>query len=72
VERAAALESRTVTDFCLAALTQATQATIARHDTIQLSERDRQAFFDALIHPPRPNERLVRAFRTANEKVVSA
>ncbi len=71
VERAAALESRSVTDFCLAVLTQATQETIARHETILLSERDREVFFDTLMNPPKPNERLLRAFRSAQERVAS-
>jgi uncharacterized protein (DUF1778 family) len=71
VERAAALEHRSVTDFCLTALTQATQATITQHETIMLSDRDREVFFDALIHPPKPNERLKRAFRSARERIVS-
>lgn len=71
VERAAALERRSLTDFCLTALTEATQATISRHETLLLSERDRQVFFDALVHPPKPNVRLRRAFRIAKERIVS-
>lgn len=71
VERAAALERRSLTDFCLAALTEATRAAITRHETMVLSERDRQVFFDALVHPPKPNARLRRALRSAQERVVS-
>lgn len=71
VERAAALERRSLTDFCLTVLTQATQATITRHESIVLSERDRKAFFDALVHSPKPNARLRRAFRSAQERIVS-
>jgi uncharacterized protein (DUF1778 family) len=71
VEHAAALERRTVTDFCLTALTQATQETITRHETLVFSERDRKMFFDALIHATEPNERLRRAFRSAEERVIS-
>ncbi len=70
VERAAALERRTLTDYCLTALTQATHATISRHETLVLSERDRQIFFDALVHPKKPNARLKRAFRNARKIVV--
>jgi uncharacterized protein (DUF1778 family) len=70
VERAAALERRSLTDYCLTALTQATQATITRHESIVLSERDRQVFFDALVHPPKENPRLRRAFRSA-KRIVS-
>ena len=71
VERAAALERRSLTDFCLTALTEATQATLTRHEAISLSARDREAFFDALIHPPRINARLRRAFRTAQQTIAS-
>jgi uncharacterized protein (DUF1778 family) len=71
VERAAALERRSLTDFCLTALAQATEAAIARHETIVLSDRDREVFFDALVHPPKPNARLRRAFRSARNRIVS-
>ena len=71
VERAAALERRSLTDFCLTELTQATQATITRHETIVLSERDREVFFDALVHPPKPNARLKRAFQSAKKRIAS-
>jgi uncharacterized protein (DUF1778 family) len=71
VERAAALDRRTLTDFCLTALAQATRETITRHESIALSERERALFFDALVHPPEANARLRRAFRSAGERVVS-
>ncbi len=69
VERAAALERRSLTDFCLSALTNATRETIARHQSLVLSERDRAAFFDALVHPPKPNPRLLRAYREAEQRI---
>jgi uncharacterized protein (DUF1778 family) len=71
VERAAALERRSLTEFCLAALTEAARATIVRHESLVLSERDREVFFDALVHAPKPSARLRRAFRTAEERVVA-
>jgi uncharacterized protein (DUF1778 family) len=70
VERAAALERRSLTDFCLTALTEATRETITRYESLVLSERDRAAFFDALIHAPKANARLRRAFRSAEERVL--
>jgi uncharacterized protein (DUF1778 family) len=71
VEHAAALERRSLTDFCLTALAQATRETITRHESLVLSERDREVFFDALVHAPKPNARLRRAFRLAGERVAS-
>ena len=69
VERAAALERRSLTDFCLSALTAVTRETIARHESLVLSERDRAAFFEALMHPPAPNARLTCAVREAEERI---
>jgi uncharacterized protein (DUF1778 family) len=69
VARAAALERRSLTDFCLTALTAAAQHTIAQHEILVLSERDRQIFFDILIRPPKPNARLRRAFKMEQERV---
>lgn len=69
VERAAQLERRNLTDYCLSALTEAAQETIARHGTLDLSATDREAFFEALVHPPEPTPRLQRAF-DAERRVV--
>jgi uncharacterized protein (DUF1778 family) len=69
VERAAALERRSITDFCLTALTQASRETIERSQTLVLSTRDQKIFFDALMNPPEPNERLRAAFRAAEDRI---
>jgi uncharacterized protein (DUF1778 family) len=71
VEHAAQLERRKLTDFCLSALTEAARKTIARHQTLVLSERDRQVFFDTLINPPEISPRLRRAFEAAHRHVES-
>src|SRR5712692_9008612 len=69
VERAAELERRSLTDFCLTALTEAARKTIDLHQTLVLSEHDRRVFFDTLVNPPKPNARLKRAFKAAQERV---
>jgi uncharacterized protein (DUF1778 family) len=69
VEKAAALERRSLTDFCLTALIEATRAAISKHETLVLSDRDREVFFDVLMHPPKPNSRLRRALR--QERIIS-
>jgi uncharacterized protein (DUF1778 family) len=71
IARAARLERRKVTEFCMAALKEAARRTIAEHETIVLSDRDRTAFFDALINPPEPNERLARAFHAHRRRTAS-
>ena len=70
IERAAQLEHRKVTDFCMTVLTDAARRTIAEHETIVLSERDRVVFFETLVNPPAPSERLQRAFVEHNRRVV--
>jgi uncharacterized protein (DUF1778 family) len=49
IERAAYLSRRKVTDFCVTALTDTARRTIAEHETMVLSDRDRRAFFEALV-----------------------
>ena len=61
IERAANLQSRKLTDFCVSVLADTARRIISEHETILLSENDRQVFFDTLITPPKPNERLIRA-----------
>ena len=70
IERAAYLERRKLTDFCVSALADAARQTIAEHEMLTLSERDRQAFFEALINPPEPSERLARALSEHRRRVV--
>jgi uncharacterized protein (DUF1778 family) len=62
IERAAHIERRKVTEFCLAALADAAHRTITQHETLVLSDRDRKVFFDVLVNPPAVSERLKRAF----------
>ena len=69
IERAAQLERRKVSDYCLTAIADAARRTIAEHETLNLSERDRAAFFEAIINPPEPSERLVRAFTEHSRRV---
>ncbi len=69
IERAARLERRKLTDFCITALTAAARRAIAEHETLTLSEVDRQVFFDALVNPPEPGERLKRAVAEHKRRV---
>lgn len=71
IERAAYLSRRKVSDFCVTALTETARRTIAKHETLELSDRDRDAFFAALINPPKPNERLARALAAHKRRVAS-
>jgi uncharacterized protein (DUF1778 family) len=68
IERAAALQGRTVTDFVLTSVQDAARRAINEHQQVELSVRDSQAFVDALLNPKRVNDRLretVRRYREA-------
>jgi uncharacterized protein (DUF1778 family) len=71
IERAAHLSRRKVSDFCVTALTDTARRAIAEHETLVLSDRDRKAFFDALVNPPEPSERLARALAEHKRRVAS-
>ena len=70
IERAAYLEHRKVSDFCIGALTEAAKRSIAEHETLALSEADRAAFFAALENPPKPHPRLVKAMAEQQRRIV--
>jgi len=57
-QRAAQMEGRTLTDFVITALRAAATETIERHQLLQLSLEDSEAFADALLAPPAPDEAL--------------
>lgn len=71
IERAAHLSRRKVSDFCVAVLADTARRTIAEHETLTLSANDRKAFFEALINPPEPSARLVRALAEHKRRIAS-
>ena len=69
LERAAAYAETSVTDFVLANAVAAAERVINSHEKISLSARDWDVFYDALINPPKPNEKLKKAARRYRERV---
>ena len=68
IERAAALQGRTLTDFVLTSLQDAARRAIEEHQRLELSVRDSEAFVEALLNPKPVNDRLretVRRYREA-------
>ena len=66
IERAAALQGRTITDFVLTSVQDAARRTIEEHQQLELSVRDSEAFVEALLNPRPVNDRLrdtVRRYR---------
>jgi uncharacterized protein (DUF1778 family) len=69
LERAAALEGRSLTDFVVASAQAAAQETIERHEIIGLTARDSLVFAAALMRPPAPNDRLREAARRHHDLI---
>ena len=63
LERAAAYEETTITDFVLDNAVKAAERVIEARERITLSAADWDVFFDALVNPPEPNETLKSAVR---------
>ena len=69
LERAAAYEETSVSDFVLENAVAAAERVIDSHEKVALSARDWDAFYDALVNPPEPKAALKRAARRYRERV---
>lgn len=58
-ERAALVGGyRSLTNFIISAAQAKATEIITAHETLMASERDQRVFFDALLNPPAPTEKL--------------
>lgn len=58
LQRAAALQGRSLSDFVVASAQRAAEQAIREHQIITLSERDSRAFVEAILADDEPNEHL--------------
>jgi uncharacterized protein (DUF1778 family) len=68
LERAAAYERKSVSEFVVGSAAAAAEQVIEAHERITLADRDWNVFYEALINPPEPNERLKRSVRRYRER----
>lgn len=68
IERAAALQGRSVTDFVLTSVQDAARRAIEKHSRLALSVRDSETFVDALLKPKPVNDRLHDTVRRYRER----
>jgi uncharacterized protein (DUF1778 family) len=68
LERAAAYEETSISDFVLANAVAAAERVIGARENIALSPADWETFYDALIDPPAPNKKLKQAVRRYRER----
>lgn len=58
---------RTLTDFMLSTAEEKAKTIVQHHEAILASERDKKVFFDAVMNPPNPNQRLQDAAKRYKE-----
>lgn len=58
---------RSLTDFLISAASEKADAIIEKHNNWLASENDRKLFFNALLKPSAPNEKLIDAMHKHHE-----
>jgi uncharacterized protein (DUF1778 family) len=58
---------RTLTDFMLTTVEEKAKTIVQQHEAILASDRDKKVFFDAIMTPPKPNQRLKDAAKRYKE-----
>lgn len=58
LERAAEISGNTLTSFILNQAQEAAKATIQDFEILEVRNKDRQIFVEALLNPPKPNAAL--------------
>ena len=71
IERAAAYEGKTVSNFILSSALASAEKTIHEHESIQFNEQDAQRFFESLGKPVRFNKKLTSALVEHDRRVDS-
>lgn len=71
VSRAAALSGQGVSEYVREVLAREAQRTIEAHETIEIAERDREAFIEAMRNPPAWSDHMNDKVRRYRERIVS-
>lgn len=69
IEKAADALGLTVSSFMLQNSIKAARRELAEVETIHLSRRDSEIFFNALLNPPPPNEAMKAAFKNYEKRM---
>ncbi|MCA9779656.1 MAG: DUF1778 domain-containing protein [Candidatus Eremiobacteraeota bacterium] len=67
LERAAAIRGLTLSSFVVRSMEQVAADVIREHEQRELSESAQLAFFEALLNPPEPNEKMIAAAKRYQE-----
>ena len=71
IEQAASFEGKTVSGFIVSSALENAEKAIQKHETMALDRRDAKCFFDAIVNPPAPNDKLRTALDEHEKRVAS-
>jgi uncharacterized protein (DUF1778 family) len=69
IEYAARLRGTSISDFIITSADDAAARTIQQHEVWVLTDRDREVFVEALLHPPAPSARMRAAAKRYKERI---
>ncbi len=69
IETAASLSGTSASDFIRVATRRAAMNTIREHEVLTLNEETRRVFVEALLSPPKPNEKAIAAARRLKKEI---
>lgn len=67
LERAAAIKGLTLSSFVVHSMEQVATEIIRQHEHRELSESAQQTFFEAIMNPSEPNEKMLAAAKRYQE-----
>lgn len=71
LKNAAELSGRTLTDFVVHSAYEAAVRVIQEYQQLHLSIKDRDVFIEALLNPPMPSDKLLKAAKKYKKDVIS-
>jgi len=69
IETAASLRGTSSSDFVRTAIKEAALTTIRDYELLTLAENSRKTFVEALLNPPKPNEKAREAARRFKQEI---
>ena len=69
IETAARLRGTSLTDFVVTTAKEAAVRTIRESEVLTLARRSREIFVEALLYPPKPNERALAAAKRLKQEI---
>jgi uncharacterized protein (DUF1778 family) len=69
IETAASLRGTSVTEFLRTTAKEAAVRTIQENEILTLAGNSRQVFVEALLNPPKPNEKALAAVRRFRQEI---